>query len=361
VSRSLFKDNKVGYSKGSVKSPQNGRPFFVFVRCAGAYIQVMLRNRFRLILLSLAVFLATGSATRGNEVPSGGLFRLHFDQPAYVARADSVLQSTRKQLQTLLNNGLVFQCDVHLVETQDGFDSLIGGRFPDWGAAVAIPLWQRIVIKSPDRFPVNRPLEQLLRHEYAHLALAHRIGLGEVPRWFNEGLAMMVSMEWSWENSLTMGEATVIGGYIPLDEIERMNRFSESRVRLAYAQSYLAVQFMFEQYGVEAVNVFLDEIARGRSTDHALMASVGSNSADFERELHVYWHDKFNFLTLLVDSMYFWLGLAVILIIGAALAYRRRRDYYRKWDEEEKLASTDFDYGDPENPEEIDDDEPWRH
>lgn len=335
--------------------------FFVFDWSGGAYIHIMLRLRFWLLFFVFTVVPAAGSVAASSEAPTGALFRLYFDQPAYTAQADSVLQSTRKQLQTLLNNDLDFQCDVYLVETQDRFDSLIGGRFPDWGAAVAIPLWRRIVIKSPDRFPVNRPLEQLLRHEYAHLALAHRIGLGEVPRWFNEGLAMMVSMEWSWENSLTMSEATIIGGYVPLDEIERMNRFSESRARLAYAQSYLAVQYMFEEYGTDAVNLFLDEIASGHSTGDALMASVGSNSADFEHELHVYWRERFNFLTLLIDSMYFWLGLAVILIIGAALAFRRRRDYYRKWDEEEKLASTDFDYGDPDNPEEPDDDEPWRH
>jgi LPXTG-motif cell wall-anchored protein len=91
------------------------------------------------------------------------------------------------------------------------------------------------------------------------------------------------------------------------------------------------------------------------------MASVGSNYADFEQELHVYWRDRFNFLALLMDSMYFWLGLAIILIIGGILAIRRRRSYYRKWEEEEKYASTDFDYGDPDDPEQVDDDEPWRH
>jgi hypothetical protein len=34
--------------------------------------------------------------------------------------------------------------------------------------------------------------------------------------------------------------------------------------------------------------------------------------------------------------------------------------YYKKWEEDEKYQSTDFDYGDPDNPEQIDDeDEPW--
>jgi len=325
------------------------------------YIPGMLKLWRLPTLLHSALVLVWCSASGQDSLPEGRLFRLYFDQPAYVAKADSVLNGTRSRLQTLIQSDLDFPSDVYLVETQARFDSLIGGRFPDWGAAVAIPVWNRIVIKSPDRFPVNRPLEQLLRHEYSHLALAHRTGFREAPRWFNEGLAMLVSMEWSWENNLTMSQAAVFGSFIPLGEIERMNLFSESRVRLAYAQSYMAVQYLFDQYGVDALNAFLDEIASGSPPDIALMVSVGSNSADFEKELHVYWHEHFNLLTLLTNSMYFWLGLAVILVIGAILAYRRRRAYYRKWDDEEKLASTDFEYGDPEKPEEADDDEPWRH
>jgi len=36
------------------------------------------------------------------------------------------------------------------------------------------------------------------------------------------------------------------------------------------------------------------------------------------------------------------------------------KEYYKKWEEEEKLHSTDFDYGDPDNPEQTDDEEPWQ-
>ena len=43
------------------------------------------------------------------------------------------------------------------------------------------------------------------------------------------------------------------------------------------------------------------------------------------------------------------------------MRYRKKRSYYKKWEEEEKLHSTDFDYGDPDNPETTDDDgESWR-
>ena len=129
---------------------------------------------------------------------------------------------------------------------------------------------------------------------------------------------------------------------------------------MAYSESYLAVQYLFDGYGIETVTIFLDEIARGASMDQALMASTGSKYADFETEFRVYLQGRFNLVGLLADTMYFWLFLAIITVFGFILWLRRRRAYYRRWEEEERLASTDFDYGDPDHPEVVDDDEPWR-
>jgi hypothetical protein len=318
----------------------------------------MSRRYVAIVLLTIVVL---GSAGRAETTPvQRGVFTYYFDHPQYITLADSTLQQTRARLQKLLGNELSFSAEIFLADNETVFDSLIGGLFPDWGAAAAIPARKRIVIKSPDSFPLSRPLQELLSHEYSHLALAHRTGLHEAPRWFDEGLAMVVSMQWSWSDNLIMNLAVVTGQFIPLQEIDQVNRFSESRAHLAYSESYLAVQYLFDIYRVEGVNIFLDEIARGASIDRALVASTGSKYADFESEFRVYLQGRFNLVGLLADTMYFWLFLAIITVIGFILWLRKRRAYYRKWEEEERLASTDFDYGDPDHPEDVDDDEPWR-
>ena len=322
------------------------------------YIHKMFRRYVAVVVLAVSVL---GSAVQAEMVPEQrGVFTYYFDHPQYIALADSTLQQTRARLQKLLDNELSFSSEIFLAGDEATFDSLIGGLFPDWGAAAAIPARQRIVIKSPDRFPLGRPLQELLSHEYSHLALAHRTGLHEAPRWFDEGLAMIASMQWSWSDNLIMNLAVVTGQFIPLSEIEQVNRFGESRAHLAYSQSYLAVQYLFDVYGIDGVKIFLDEISRGASIDRALMASTGSKYADFETEFRVYLQGRFNLVGLLADTMYFWLVLALITVVGFILWLRRRRAYYRKWEEEERLASTNFDYGDPDRPEEADDDEPWR-
>jgi hypothetical protein len=314
------------------------------------------------VLAAALAALLLSNDTQAETVPvTRGNFTYYFDVPQYIDQADSTLRAARRRLQTLLRSDLDFQAEIFLTDSEERFDSLLGGQFPDWGAAAAIPALKRIVLRAPGSSSVSRPFAELLSHEYSHLALGYRTGLNEAPRWFDEGLAMIVSMQWAWEDNLTLNFASVSGQFIPLDEIDMVNRFGESKARLAYGESYMAVQYFFDNYGIDGVNEFIDQIGRGASLDEALMASTGSNYRDFDEEIRVYLRQRFNFVGLMADMMYFWLALAIIVIIGFVLMLRKKRQYYRKWEDEEKLASTDFDYGDPDDPEKTDDDEePWR-
>lgn len=286
----------------------------------------------------------------------------YFDNRGYLPEAESSLVRARGRLVDILRDSLDYKPSVYLTADIVRFNQLIGERFPDWGAAAAIPMRGQIVLKSPSRFPVGRPLGELVAHEYSHLALAHRTGFGEPPRWFDEGLAMYISMEWGWSNNLAMSRAAVFRQFIDLSEIDRVNRFGSDKAQVAYAQSYLAVKYFISQYGHDGIDRFLNEIARGRPTDSALMASTGSNYADFEKEYFDFLSKRYNITSLLMDTSYFWIALAFLLALGGFLKFRRRRTYYKKWQEEDKFESRDFDYGDADNPEHADggEDEPWR-
>ncbi|HUV30953.1 MAG TPA: hypothetical protein VMY05_07700 [Acidobacteriota bacterium] len=323
-------------------------------------VKLPLRYGLAAFMLWLAAC-GTSSAQPSSEPVQRDHFIYYFDSPHYIETADSVLNDARARLEALLRDTLDYKPEVHLVKDLGRFTALIGGGFPDWGAAAAVPHRGRIVIKSPDHFNLNRGLGEMLAHEYAHLALDHRVGLGLAPRWLHEGLAMTVSREWSWSDNLAMSKAAVFGQVIPLRDVDRLNRFNAGKAHVAYAESYLAVTYLFEGYGPEAANLLLDVLASGGSVDEALMASTGSNYDDFEAEFRLFVLKRFNIVTLFMDTIWLWLALAVVVIVGAILQFRRRRKYYKQWEEQERLHSTDFDYGDPENPERTDDeDEPWR-
>ncbi len=284
----------------------------------------------------------------------------HFGSDRYVELADSALERARKKLIARLNDSLDYKPDMHIVETQQAFDSLLLGRLPHWGAAAALPSMGRIVIKSPDHFNLQKSLSDLIAHEYSHLALAGRTGLHRPPRWFDEGLAMWLSTEWGWGDNLAVSKAAAFGNLFDLKELERVNRFNASQAHVAYAQSYLTVRYFFDAYGDWAVGIFLDSIAAGADIDRALMAATGSDYKGFGAEVAEHITSRYNLTTLFMDTAFLWLALAIIVIIGAILRFRKKKQYYQQWEEQEKYESTDFDFGDPDNPEQTDDDEPWR-
>jgi hypothetical protein len=288
-------------------------------------------------------------------------FVYYFDSPRHIDYADSVLEEVRLELIQLLHDTLSYKPAVYLLDDLNYFREVIHGNFPDWGAAAAVPMARLMALKSPDRYNLNKPLHELLKHEYAHLAVAHRVGIRSIPRWFDEGMAMLVSSEWGWSDNLAMSKAAIFGEFIPLREIENLNRFSDGKAQVAYSQSYLAVRYIQREYGDRGLLIFLDEIARGALISEALTTSTGATYREFEKEFNGYLSQRYNVASLFLDTMWFWLALAMIVVIGAFLRYRKRRQYYKKWEEAEKYQSTDFDYGDPDHPERIDDeDEPWR-
>lgn len=286
----------------------------------------------------------------------------HLDHPSFLGPVDSAVLTARIKLAELLRDTIDYIPDLYLVSTADRFGDLIGGKFPDWGAAAAIPSKKRVVLKSPGAFNTQRPLPELVAHEYAHLALANRLGLYSPPRWLDEGVSMFTSMEWGWSENLAMSKAAVFRQFVSLTEIDLVNRFNAGRAQVAYAQSFVAVKYLIDQYGINSFNILLDSIAQGAPLDSALMASTGSTMAGFEKEFQDHLMTRYNVMSLFMDTFWFWIVLAFIVVIGGFLSFRRRRAIYRKWEEDERYHSTDFDYGDSRAPEQADedDDEAWR-
>ncbi|UCC44837.1 MAG: hypothetical protein JSU65_02625 [Candidatus Zixiibacteriota bacterium] len=314
-----------------------------------------------LLLLALLSTVRAGQDTSQFEPVEREHFVYYFSDPRYISVASRSLEDARERLMALLPDTLPYRPAIYIVDDQQLFDELIGGKFPDWGAAAAFPQRRLIAIKAPHSFNISRPLEELLVHEYAHLVIAHNAGLHSPPRWFDEGVAMYASTEWSWSDNLAMSKAAVFGQFIDLREIDNVNRFGEDRARIAYAEAYLAVEFMIRTYTKASLAVFLREISGGKPVDEALYHATGSNYEEFSDDFKLLLNRRFNVLSLFMDTLFFWLALALIAVVAAFLRFRRRRRYYRQWEQEEKLHSTDFDYGDPDRPEEIaEDDEPWR-
>ena len=308
----------------------------------------------KIIFILLLAVTAGGQTGFVREYP---LYKYYGATGQFQPEIERAVQDARARLITILNDTLRYQPDIHVAHSREDFARLTGTAFPDWGAAAARPFERMIVLKSPAHFNVGKPLAELVKHEYAHLALADRVNGQWVPRWLDEGVAMYVSAEWDWTDNLAMGRAVVFRSILALHDIEKLNTFGEGQAQTAYAQSYLAVKYLLDRYGVGPFNVMLDQFRRRATVDQALTEAIGATYIEFEEEFHTFLIGRYNLLSLFTDTYFLWIFLALVVIVGFVLKTVRRHRYYKKWDEEERYQSTDFDYGDPDQPEQIDDDD----
>ena len=314
----------------------------------------------RIVVFLCLCFSLAATAGENDKAIERELFVFHASTTQFIEPIESALLDARVKLIEILHDSLSYKPDIYMSDNLADFKKLIGTAFPDWGAAAALPYRSMIALKSPANFPLGKPLRELVMHEYAHLALSDRIRPMNAPRWLDEGVAMYTAAEWGWQNNLSMGRAALFGEFISLYEIEDLNRFSEGQASVAYAQSYLAVKYLLDNYGPESFNILLDGIKSRRPIDDALTDAIGGTYREFEKEFNLFLNDRYNWGSIFMDTYFLWIFLALVVFIGFMLQRRKKQKYYKKWAEDEKYQSTDFDYGDPDNPEKEDDeDKPW--
>ena len=124
--------------------------------------------------------------------------------------------------------------------------------------------------------------ERVLTHEFTH-ALVHSIAPRGVPFWLDEGLAVR------FEGSEPEGKRTRVRSapaLLPLPRLETsFATFSAADATLAYAQSAVAVQAMFEQAGGAAIVSLLEAVGSGVPFGEAFERTMLISYPDFQKRL----------------------------------------------------------------------------
>lgn len=304
-----------------------------------------MRKLILLIIALLVGLLESASATHFNFVNGGARQNAEIRQ---------VLDFAVTRLNKLLDTNIPDSIDIVTIETQQQFDSLAGGRIPEWGAGAAIPDRGLILLRQSMLNTYPGSTANLVQHELAHIALHHRVGGKRIPRFIDEGFASWFAGEWTFANVTTIAAAQLTHSLLPLRKIDEVNDFRLAKANLAYSQSYLVVFFIFQKFGELAFVDLLDALAKGMNTEDAFRSGLGVPLWSFEVEYRSFLSEKYTLLNILSDAMGLWVVLALVVIVGYIVLRRRRKDAIDRWKEEEKLASTDFDYTGS------DDDEAWK-
>jgi hypothetical protein len=209
---------------------------------------------------------------------------------------------------------------------------------PDWISGYAYGSLGRVVL-LPERtrsYP-DGSLDELLLHELTHVLVTRAAGGQQVPRWFNEGLAMMAGGPWNLEDRTRLTVAMVRGTRRPLAEVDGLFAGSPGEVRLAYALSGALVRDIVLQHGRPAPRRILAAVSRGETFPEAFRGATGTSLRGAVRSFwqrHSFWY---RWVPILGSSLTLWMLIVLLAFVAWWRKRRRVAALRRAWDEEEDL------------------------
>ncbi|HYW30799.1 MAG TPA: hypothetical protein VE869_04765 [Gemmatimonas sp.] len=215
---------------------------------------------------------------------------------------------------------------VALAPDGERFRQWIGPAAPEWGAAVAFPDLQRVIMQgSRAGSDAGDPLV-VLRHELAHLALHEHMG-ALPPRWFDEGYASVAAREWTREQTFETSVALVWRTLPGVDSLDRGFYGGAGQADWSYALAHRVVAALNELDPDNGMTNFFRNWKETGSFEPALRLSYGITGAQFDKHWHGVTRRRYGALALVSN-----LSIAVALftvILGPLVVSRRRRDRRR--------------------------------
>lgn len=217
---------------------------------------------------------------------------------------------------------------VYLAPDPERFDSLTGGRTPEWGAGVAMPQLGIIVIPGyVSSRAGTHELPQILRHELAHVALQRHLGDALVPRWFTEGYATwsagQLDIDAGWQLRLALASKRAP----TLDSLTLDWPLLAADARVAYLLSASAMQYLYSLGTPDMFERLFHVWGRSGDFEASLREVYVISTPQFERLWRAHVKRRFGWLQMLAQTAFIW-AIAALFVI-ALFVIRRRRDRAR--------------------------------
>ena len=201
-----------------------------------------------------------------------------------------------------------------------------------------------LVVIFPARSPgyPNDTIEDVLRHEVAHVLIARISGGRRVPRWFNEGVAMEVERERRFQDQTELFYQLVKGGQTDLKQLDDLFTGTQSDQTRAYAIAGALVHDLVLSYGLGAFREILNRVHREVPFDTAFADVTGVSPLAAESE---FWRRQriwTSWIPVLTSSATLWLAVTLLAILAIVMRRRRNRQMERQWEKEEDSDREDF-------------------
>lgn len=289
------------------------------------------RSRSRPLLMLIAAALLTAAAASAQQPPT-----LIIEAPALLEPAARRLESfPRAPLAAIVRQVGLDDPGPPIHVILAGEDSAAAKTVSPATAGYAIGSASLIVV-FPDRSPVypHDSLDDVLRHEVAHVLISRAARGRAVPRWFHEGVAMTAERPWRVADRSRLILELIAGPRLSASEIDRLFESDTTRPR-AYALSAALVRDIIRAHGAAAPAAILNALQASATFDEAIVRAVDRPLREIERE---FW-DRQRVWTVWVPLLTSTDALWLAMIALAALAFWRRRrraaEIRRQWDDED--------------------------
>ena len=215
-------------------------------------------------------------------------------------------------------------------------NTMLAQQTPSWVVGYAKGA-QGIIVLLPERIPTYPygSLQAVFVHEIAHVMTARASQNHPVPRWFDEGLAMMVSDRWDVEDRARLMWAMVGGNQISLAGLNDLFFQSPASARQAYVLSSALVRHLEHQWGPHLPRRVLALVAEGKPFPQAFAQTTGQS---LPVALAQFWSEQTlwsRWIPAATSTGVLWLGITLLVFF----AYRKRRTrakaIQQQWEEEE--------------------------
>lgn len=214
---------------------------------------------------------------------------------------------------------------VVIASTEETFLENVHQNVPEWGLAFAFGSQGKIILKSPRLLRKNIDVEAIITHEVSHIMLHSFMEGRKIPLWLNEGFAMYQSKEWEIGNSAVVGWAAVTRRLYNLDQLETSFPWSDDGANLAYAESFLAVSYIIQEFGKEGLMGLLADLKNGIDIERAMRGRFGVGYKRFKRDWMMYTTGRFSILSFMLNPLTVW-PIVIVLLVVVYIKKRRRRE-----------------------------------
>jgi hypothetical protein len=228
---------------------------------------------------------------------------------------------------------------IYLAPTWEAFQEVQPeGQPPTWAVGTAYPAHNLIILRSPRGIKGGRTkIEEVLKHEYAHLVLAMALKGHEAPQWLDEGFTMLQSRGWSISWTYVLSRGVLSKALIPLAELAYGFPLDQQQAQLAYAQSFSFVSYIKNEYGTEALARVIKGIAHGLDAEEALRQATGLGLGNLERGWKAELKKRYSWIPIATSFFSLWFLASLLFLLGYWLKRRRAKRILAEWEQEEAL------------------------